>query len=142
MVTTVAADDLEGVPVAAFLTAFHDAGRLAPEADCDAMPGLTSQRDSPDVSGLNAAPRITGVASALRADVLRIGSRPGTGQDIGNFGVQLNPASVGSATAGVWSSITLYATMVARSMRRQVLDLSWIVTTNDNAATVPASANR
>jgi hypothetical protein len=82
MVTIVAADDLKGVPVAAFLTALHDAGRLAPEAGGDAMPRLTSQRDSPDVTGLNGAPRITGMASTSRADALRTGSRPDTGQDI------------------------------------------------------------
>jgi hypothetical protein len=45
-----------------------DAGRLAPEARYDAMPGLTSRGDSHDITGLNAAPRITGRAPALDAD--------------------------------------------------------------------------
>jgi hypothetical protein len=37
------------------------------------------------------------------------------------------PTSVGSATAGVWSSAALSASIAARSLRRQVPDLSWIV---------------
>ena len=39
------------------------------------------------------------------------------------------PTSVGSATAGVSSSAALSASIAARSLRRQVLDLSWIVAT-------------
>jgi hypothetical protein len=39
VVTAVAADDLESIPVAAFPTALYDADRLAPEARGDAMPG-------------------------------------------------------------------------------------------------------
>jgi hypothetical protein len=104
VVTAVAADDLEGVPVAAFLTAFHDAGRLAPEARRDAVPKLTSHMDSHDVTGLNAAPRIEGMTPAPYADVLRTASRPAIGHDMRRFDAQLNPTSVGSATAGVWSS--------------------------------------
>jgi hypothetical protein len=39
------------------------------------------------------------------------------------------PTSVGSATAGVWGSAALSASIAARSLRRQVPDLSWIVAT-------------
>ena len=121
VVTTVAADDLEGVPVAAFLTALHDPFRLAPEARRNAVPELTSRRDSHNITGPNAAPPITGVASAPLADVLRTASRPDIGHDMRSFGAQLNPTSGGSATAGVWDSATLPASIAARFLRRQVL---------------------
>jgi hypothetical protein len=91
VVTTVAADDLEGVPGAAFLRALHDADRRAPDARGDAMPKLTSRRDSHDITGLNAAPRITGMASAPHPDALRTASRPDTGHDMQSFSAQLNP---------------------------------------------------
>jgi hypothetical protein len=83
VVTAVAADDLEGIPVAAFPMALHDAERLAPEARGDAVPRLTSRRDSHNITGLNAAPRITGMAPD--ADVPRTASRPDTGHDLRRF---------------------------------------------------------
>jgi len=91
VVTAVAADDLEGVPVAAFPGTLDDADRLAPEARRDAMPGLTSPRDGHDITGLNAAPRITGMAPAPDANILRTASGPGTGHDMQSFGAQLDP---------------------------------------------------
>jgi hypothetical protein len=132
VVTTVAADDLEGVPVAAFPTALHDADRLAPDARGDAMPGLTSQRDSHHITGLNAAPRIAGMPSAPDANILRTASGPDTGHDMQSFGAQLNPTSVDSATARVWSSAYAICQYRARSLRQQVLDLSWIVATSED----------
>jgi len=103
VVTTVAAHDLEGVAVAAFLATLEDADRLAPDARCNAMPRLTSQRDSHNITGLNAAPRITGMAAAPHADVLRTASRPDVGHRMRSFGAQLNPTSVDSATAGAFA---------------------------------------
>ena len=55
------------------------------------MPGLTSQRDSHDITGLNAVPRITGMASAPDANILRTASGPGIGHNMRSFGAQLNP---------------------------------------------------
>lgn len=52
MVTTVAADDLEVVPVATFLRALGEENRLTPDARCSAVPGLTSERDSHNITGL------------------------------------------------------------------------------------------
>jgi hypothetical protein len=66
VITTVAADDLEGVPVAALDAAFHDADQLAPDTRCHAMPRLTSQRDNHDITGLNAVPRIAGMVPVPR----------------------------------------------------------------------------
>ena len=68
-----------------------DADRLAPEARRDAMPGLTSPRDGHDITGLNAAPRITGMASAPHPDTLRTASGPDIGHGIQSFSAQLNP---------------------------------------------------
>jgi hypothetical protein len=91
VVTAAAAADLEGVPAAAFLTAIHDADRLTPDARRHAMPKLASQRHSHDITGLNAALRITGMAPAPHADALRTASRPDIGHDMQNVGAQLNP---------------------------------------------------
>jgi hypothetical protein len=55
------------------------------------MPGLTSHRDSHDITGLNAAPRITGMAPAPHPDALRTASGPDTGHDMRSLGAQLNP---------------------------------------------------
>jgi len=55
------------------------------------MPKLTSHRDSHDITGLNGAPRIAGVAPVPLADGLRTASRRDTGYDLRSFGAQLNP---------------------------------------------------
>jgi hypothetical protein len=55
------------------------------------MPGLTSQRDGHHITGLNAAPRITGMAPAPHLDAQRTASRPDTGHDMRSFGAQLDP---------------------------------------------------
>jgi hypothetical protein len=89
VVTAIAADDLESVPVAAGLTALHDADRLTPEARGDAMSGLTSRRDSHNITGLNAAMRIAGMAPD--PDVLRTASRLSFGHDLRRFGAQPDP---------------------------------------------------
>jgi hypothetical protein len=89
VVTAIAADDLESVPAAAGHTALYDADRLAAEARGDAMPGLTSRRDSHNITSLNAAMRITGMAPD--ADVLRTASRLSIGHDLRRFGAQPAP---------------------------------------------------
>jgi hypothetical protein len=92
MVTAVAADDLERVPVAAFLaTTLQDADRLAPDARCHATPKLTSQRDSHNITELNAGPQITGMAPMPHADALRTVRRRDTGHDMRSFGAQHKP---------------------------------------------------
>jgi hypothetical protein len=68
------------------------------------VPALASQRDSHNITGLSAAPRIAGMPPAPRPDVLRAASGPGTGLGLRRCGAHLTPASVASATAGVWSS--------------------------------------
>jgi len=45
VITAVAADDLEGVPVATLPTALHEVNRLAPHARRNAVPRLTSLRN-------------------------------------------------------------------------------------------------
>jgi hypothetical protein len=104
VVTTVAADDLEGVPEATFPRALREQNRLTPDARRNAVPGLTSDRDSQNTTGLSAAPRIAGMPPAIRPDVLRTASGPGTGLGMRRRGAHLDPTSVVSATAGVWSS--------------------------------------
>jgi hypothetical protein len=93
VVTAVAADDLERVPVAAFPTAIQGADRLAPDARRHAMPKLTSQRDSHNITELNAGPQITGMAPMPHADALRTVRRRDTGHDMRSFGAQHNPTS-------------------------------------------------
>ncbi len=65
------------------------------------MPGLTSQGETHSITGLNAAPRITGMAPVPDADTLRTANRPDRGHDMRSFSSQLNLTSVGSAAAGV-----------------------------------------
>jgi hypothetical protein len=133
VITTIAADNLEGSPEAAFLTALHDADQLAPDTRCHAMPKLTSHRDSHDITGLNAAPRIMGVAPARHPDTLRTASRPDTGHNMRNVGAQLNPPpQQARPTAGVWSSTTLSASIVARSCGDKCRTLSWMVATSED----------
>jgi hypothetical protein len=57
------------------------------------MPKPTSQRDSHNITGLNAGPRITGMAPTPHADALRTISRRDTGHDTRSFSAQLNPTS-------------------------------------------------
>ena len=116
VVTAVAADDLERVPVAAFLaTTLQDADRLAPDARGDAMPKLTSQRDSHNITELNAGPQITGMAPMppqTPCEPLGDGIPVTTCEA---SALNTTPPQVGSATAGVWSSATLSASIATRS---------------------------
>jgi hypothetical protein len=91
VVTTVAADDLEGVPVPTFLRALREQNRLMPDARCNAVPGLTSDRDSHNITGLSAAPRIAGMPPAPHPDALRTASGPGTGPGMRRCSAQLDP---------------------------------------------------
>jgi hypothetical protein len=52
------------------------------------------------------------------------------------------PTSAARPAAGVWSSSTLSASIVARSLRRQVPDLSWIVATDEDDFDHDASRRR
>ena len=110
MIAAVAADDLVGAGPAG-LAVLRRPDRLPPQARCPAMAGLASNRQGRDIPGVPAHPRITVVAPAVYADAPRAGGRPDIGHDMQSLGAQLNPTSVGSATAGVWSSTTLSATI-------------------------------
>jgi hypothetical protein len=52
------------------------------------VPKPTSERDSHNITGLNAAPQITATASGPDADVLRTASEPEIGHDTQGFGIQ------------------------------------------------------
>jgi hypothetical protein len=78
-VAAVAADDLERAGVAAFDPSQHDPGRLAPQARRSAVTALASRRHSHGFPGLDAAPRIAGLAGAGHCgDGTRTVSRPDT----------------------------------------------------------------
>jgi hypothetical protein len=72
------------------------------------VPKLTSERDSHDITGLNAAPRITDTASVTDADDLRTASEPDTGHEMRGFGTQLDSRISVTTTAGVWSSTAVF----------------------------------
>src|SRR5690242_5644591 len=109
MITAVAADDLVRAGVVGLALIRHP-DRLPPQARRPAMAGLASKRQCRDNPGVPAHPRITVMTPAPHADALRTASRPDIGHHMRSLGAQLNPTSVGSATAGVWSSTTLSAT--------------------------------
>jgi hypothetical protein len=88
------------------------------------MAVLPSNRRHHDILRVNAHPRITVMTPAPHPDGLRTANRPDIGHHMRSFGAHFNPASVGSATAGVWSSATLSASIAARTLQRQMLDLS------------------
>jgi hypothetical protein len=132
VVTTVAADDLEGVPEAAFLKDPRDADRLAPEARGDAVPGLTSHRDSHDITGLNADLRITGVAPAPDANILWTASGPGIGHDMQSLSAQLNPHLSRLGHRRGLEQRSRYRQYQRELPGRQGPDLSRIVTTSED----------
>ena len=61
-------------------------------------------QDGHNITGLNAAPRITGTASVTDADVLRTAGEPDTGHDMQRLGTQLDSRASVTTTAGVRSS--------------------------------------
>ena len=72
------------------------------------MPKLTSKRDSRNVTGLDAAPQITGTASGPDGDILRTASEPDIGHDTQGFGTQLDSWISLTTTTRVWSSAAAF----------------------------------
>jgi len=91
LVTTVAADDLESVPVATFPSALREQNRLTPDARRNAVSALTSNRDSHNTTGRSAARRIAGMPPAPHPDALGTASGPGTGLGLRRCDAQLGP---------------------------------------------------
>ena len=82
MIAAAGADELIHVVVAAFETAVHDAGRLAPQERRAAVAGPTSGPDSLDVIRPGAQPRVTAIIGASRGDSSRTVGRSGAGHDV------------------------------------------------------------
>jgi hypothetical protein len=72
------------------------------------VPKLTSERDCHNITGLNAAPPVTGTTSVPDADVPRTASEPDTSHDALRFGAQLDSRISVTTTAEVWSSTALF----------------------------------
>ena len=110
MITAVTADDLVRAGAASLAVLRHP-DHLPPQARCPAMAGLPSSRQGHDILGVKCTPADHGHDTRAHGDVLQTASRPDISHDMRSLGAQLNPTSVGSATAGVWSSTTLSATI-------------------------------
>jgi len=82
MIAAAGAGELIHVVVAAFETAIHDAGRLAPQERRAAVAGLTAGPGSLDVFGPGAQPRVTAIIGASRGDSGRTVGRSGAGHDV------------------------------------------------------------
>jgi len=110
--STVAADTSRR-PRSRLDAAFHDADQLAPDTRCHAMPADQPRTimTSP-ASTLFRGSRAWSRASHGRLRTLAAGIR----YDLRSSRSTQSPLS-SSATAGVWSSTTLSASIVARSMR-------------------------
>jgi hypothetical protein len=99
MVTAVAADEFKRVGVAAFHTALHQAGRLAPQDRHPAVAGLTGRRHCRRILAVNAAPRAAGRGlGAVRAvgDGAQTVSWQTTGHDVRVPGTRPTPVVAGS----------------------------------------------
>ena len=120
LVTTVAADDLEGIPEATFPRALREQNRLTPDARRNAVPGLTSDRDGHNITGLSAAPRIAGMPPAPRPDVLRTANGPGTGPGMRRRGAHLDPHISSLCHCRGLEQLMSPASMAAGSVRRQM----------------------
>ncbi len=102
--------------------ALREQNRLTPDARCNAVPGLTSDRDSRNLTGLRAAPRIAGMPPAPHPDVLRIASGPGTGLGRRRRGTQLDPhISDLCRCRGLEQRLYHLPSMAAGSLPRQAL---------------------
>jgi hypothetical protein len=82
MVAAAGADELEQAGVAAFDTAVHDAGRLAPQERRPAVAGLTGGRER-HAAEPHAQPRVTAVTGVRCGDDGRAGSPSGMYHDAG-----------------------------------------------------------
>lgn len=139
MIPAAGADELKQAGIAAFETAVHDAGRLAPHKRRPAMARLTGQRECHAVFKLAAQPRVTAIVRG--GDGGRRDSGSGTGhgvradhsthrQAVGSALPQ--PAADGSSgAAGVWSSLSATADHNTHVLRRTYpagLESAWLPT--------------
>jgi hypothetical protein len=108
MIPAAGADQLKQAGVAAFETAVHDPGRLAPDERRPAMARLTGQRECHAVFKLAAQPRVTAIVRARGGDGGRTDSGSGTGHGVRTVHSAHRQAIV-STLPGVWSSLSAIA---------------------------------